>query len=499
MFNEFLVNKQDGIWNGTYFNAGNWELSLGRWAIRYWDKLHYGISVHPFSSVIALIFFILGTCFLVDLFDIKAGSTMDYLISGLFLSNVVVCISLSYLFTSGIYGLSFLFSILCIWCIKKVSSDVTDKKINYRIMRILAIAICSIVLVLGLYQSYLGCIALIGCVYLIYIILNCEEKKFLKSYIIVSFATAVRGAVSYELVLHEELSRCNVQLSSYKGANTLSLSNIFKQIIPSIKYAYSNFYNYFTKNDGYKWNLNNGKLILICLIFIVCMLLVYVYIRCFDVLRLLGSITLFLMIPLCTDIVAILIPNSGNAEQQTAPFALVFSAIVALFTGLINKSQGKLIEKIMRGITIIISTLMIWGSAYQTIIDQEAMHQGSIAVKTISNSVISELENMELYSANRKYAIIGSPRHNDLTYLNDIYGMANPYAAVAGGYWKSQLDLTTWAGIFRNINGVNLTMCSGSEYLNVLGNHEVEEMPVYPEKGFIREIEGIVVIKLSAD
>ena len=29
MFNEFLVNKQDGIWNGTYFSAGNWELSLG--------------------------------------------------------------------------------------------------------------------------------------------------------------------------------------------------------------------------------------------------------------------------------------------------------------------------------------------------------------------------------------------------------------------------------------------------------------------------------------
>ena len=90
MFNEFLVNKQDGIWNGTYFNAGNWELSLGRWAIRYWDKLHYGISVHPFSSVVTLVFFIFGTCLLIDLFNIKAGSLMDYLISGLFLSNVVV-------------------------------------------------------------------------------------------------------------------------------------------------------------------------------------------------------------------------------------------------------------------------------------------------------------------------------------------------------------------------------------------------------------------------
>ena len=176
MFNEFLVNKQDGIWNGTYFNAGNWELSLGRWAIRYWDKLHYGISVHPFSSVVTLVFFIFGTCLLIDLFNIKAGSLMDYLISDLFLSNIVVCVSLSYLFTSGIYGLSFFLSILCIWCIKKVSSAVSGKKINYKTILTLVIAICSVVLMLGLYQAYLGCIALVGCAYLIFIILN-----FLKS------------------------------------------------------------------------------------------------------------------------------------------------------------------------------------------------------------------------------------------------------------------------------------------------------------------------------
>lgn len=55
-FNEFLWNRQDALWNGTYYNAGDWELLLGRWAIRYWDKFHYGVSVHPLSSVIALMF-----------------------------------------------------------------------------------------------------------------------------------------------------------------------------------------------------------------------------------------------------------------------------------------------------------------------------------------------------------------------------------------------------------------------------------------------------------
>lgn len=153
----------------------------------------------------------------------------------------------------------------------------------------------------------------------------------------------------------------------------------------------------------------------------------------------------------------------------------------------------------MTGIAVTISAVMIWGSAYQTIIDQEAMHQGSIAVKTISNSVISELEDMELYSADREYAIIGSLRRNNLTYLNELYYMSNSYATVAGGYWSGNLDSWTWRGIFHNMSGINLKMCNDEEYVKLLTNLEVQEMPVYPEKGFIREIEGIVVIKLSSN
>lgn len=78
--------------------------------------------------------------------------------------------------------------------------------------------------------------------------------------------------------------------------------------------------------------------------------------------------------PLCVNIVAILVPNSGTSERQTAPLALVFPVIIALSIGLIGKNEEKLIDKIMTGIALTISAVMIWGSAYQTIIDQEAMH-----------------------------------------------------------------------------------------------------------------------------
>lgn len=137
IMNEFLFNRQDGIWNGSYYEAGNWELSLGRWAIRYLDITHFGVSIHPWSTILTLAFFVLGTCFLIDLFQIKIGSIFDYLVSGLFLSNVVVCASISYLYTSNIYGCSFLLAVLSIWLIVKGVENQYNNQKSLRISNII--------------------------------------------------------------------------------------------------------------------------------------------------------------------------------------------------------------------------------------------------------------------------------------------------------------------------------------------------------------------------
>ena len=106
-----LVNRQDGMWNGPYLFAGNWVLSIGRWAIRYLDCFLFGIHVNPIMTIGTLLLFVLGTEILIGIFRIAVGSWKDYLISMLFLCNMVVCISLSYLYTSAIYGLAFLIGV----------------------------------------------------------------------------------------------------------------------------------------------------------------------------------------------------------------------------------------------------------------------------------------------------------------------------------------------------------------------------------------------------
>lgn len=145
-----------------------------------------------------------------------------------------------------------------------------------------------------------------------------------------------------------------------------------------------------------------------------------------------------------------------------------------------------------------ISLFVIWGSVYQTTIDQEAIRQGSIAAKTISDSIISELQNEDLYSAEYKYAIIGNPIDNPLVYVNSIYSKSNAYAKLIGPYWRSGLDSKTWVGIFRNLSGVNLVACTSKEYEEILVNSEINGMNVFPKEGSIKELNGIIVIKVSS-
>lgn len=157
-----LVNRQDGMWNGPYYFAGNWELSIGRWLIRYWDQLQLGIHVNPYTTIITLLLFILGTEVLINIFDIPSNSWKDYLISLLFLSNMIVCISISYPYTSQIYGLAFLLSMICVKCI---IYSINRKKF-------VLIGAVSLAFVMGLYQSYLGCILLTILVFLILMVSN---------------------------------------------------------------------------------------------------------------------------------------------------------------------------------------------------------------------------------------------------------------------------------------------------------------------------------------
>ncbi len=66
-----LTNDYDGLWEGSFHNAGKWELSLGRWFWLYISRLRFGTSPDPFTSLLTLALMAVGLLFLFDLWQIK--------------------------------------------------------------------------------------------------------------------------------------------------------------------------------------------------------------------------------------------------------------------------------------------------------------------------------------------------------------------------------------------------------------------------------------------
>ncbi len=100
-----LVNSYDGIWNTSYFDAGSWEASLGRGLLHYVDKVRAGIISMPFNTILTVLIIFITSSLILDLF-VEGNRGLGVLASLLLIANPVICVTLSYCYTSVGYAMS---------------------------------------------------------------------------------------------------------------------------------------------------------------------------------------------------------------------------------------------------------------------------------------------------------------------------------------------------------------------------------------------------------
>ena len=206
LIKEQLINDYDGLWHCSYRQAGNWELSLGRWFLYYLDRVHFCINVEPLSSIMSLGCIAAGMLLILKIFNIESIKK-SILISMLFLSNVVVCVFLSYRYASLTYGISFLLSILSVYVIIKIENTYTA----------ISIGSLLVALYMGCYQGQLGCTCIVILAYLMYILLD-KEKTYIDvlKHLLRGITTIILGGVIYILLLKIHLLIFNTELASYQ-------------------------------------------------------------------------------------------------------------------------------------------------------------------------------------------------------------------------------------------------------------------------------------------
>lgn len=477
-----LVNSDDGLWEYNYYKAGSWSLSLGRWFWLYLDRLRFGISTEPITSLLALACYSTGIIISLDIFDIKVTDKIVYLVSMLFLSSVSVSISLSFRFMSVDFGVAFLLAMLAAWAIIKI-----DKVWLAVIAGGILIALST-----GVYQAYIGCtcITLVG----YFLIVLCDDRVELKTIvrdIIKSVLAAALGGILYFIILKLHLTVFHIGLSDYNGANNYSLMNAVKNLPFSIGYSYRVFILYFFENN-FKLNvLQEFKIYWI----------VFLGAAIFFIRKLLGIakknkikallFALFIAtVPIASNAVLLITTGVWVSLHMTVAMALCIPIILCAE---VQDCTGKIWSWVWK-INVLVLLIMLYGNIYQLQIDQEAMWEGQKATISIAEEIIHKLDETGNLDANVQYCVLGSPAGNELFYFSKIAEEANRYALF--GNWNTGMR-RSWQGVFRYLCGINLEMCSSWDYDAIAANPRVENMPVFPEEGCIIKIDNIVVVKVS--
>ena len=95
--------------------------------------------------------------------------------------------------------------------------------------------------------------------------------------------------------------------------------------------------------------------------------------------------------------------------------------------------------------------------------------------------------------------IVGRPSSNPSFLKTPLYTSANKYAQM-GRFWLApECAALSWQGVFEQITPVNITFCSYDQYVELLSTEDIEVLPLYPQKGYIRQAGDVVIVKISED
>ena len=57
----------------------------------------------------------------------------------------------------------------------------------------------------------------------------------------------------------------------------------------------------------------------------------------------------------------------------------------------------------------------------------------------------------------------------------------------------------SWNGVFGTIIRAPVAICDDDQYMALLEEEMVAQMPIYPQEGYIRQVDGVLVVKVSED
>lgn len=372
---------------------------------------------------------------------------------------------------------------------------------NKKIGSVLAMG--SFILMLSIYQSYMG--FAVGLIVMLKIKTLLTEKnsavKVIKN-LFIKAGILIVGAIAYYLLTIIILKVNNLTMSSYQGMNQISLFSIVGSLFSSIKTAYIGFIKYFFA-DGVVLNRTwkRDKLYLFFFaLYAISMVLLFIKLykeeKSKEVLvRILLACIFVGVLPIALNLVMIMAPGNQIYYLISTQMILMIPFVFTIFEMLETK---KIFVNILNwGIVIITTTIMIT-YIFSIIITYQTVDISYNQAKSISNRVLYRMEEYPGYRSgmNKLFAGVIDDKNFPKTLDTYNYAICNSLRASIfhGTYWGQE---ATWQNFMNLFCGTHITFCPDNEYYIIINSDEFKQMDIFPGQNSVKIINDVMVVKFT--
>ena len=457
----------------------DWKISLGRILYPTYIYLTRGILVVPWLiGIISLIYIAISSILILKIFDIdKDNHIMKIITPGILVANVTM-ISLCGVFIEDmdVDMFAMMSSVIAVFLWRKHKKGYLYGTIPLFIS-------------LGLYQSYLSMAISLIMIVSIIDLLKKEEFKTVFNNGLRAILMIILAGLIYIIIL--KLIPIIFKKSVTSGTYN-SLDTIFKMSLIEIIRETILCYLYTIKTIIYPASLYPDIItILINIVLIVgagYIILSKVFSKNIKVKEKILILLLIFLLPFSMNISRILTNGmSHDLMHYSLWLTNLFIILIYIFD---NKKHNKL-----KMISITLITIILLGNVRMANTLYMMKEIAEEKTQSYMNRVIYSIESFEDYIPNKtKVVIEGSPNmniefNNATDNLRRITGAGEDFSLYVGEYGRYDYYLKMFQ--YANINIIE------NPYLDKIEQWEINNMPVYPNKGSIKYIDDILVVKLG--
>ena len=472
-----IIPNSDGL--SRVHDAQQMTVS-GRWFLHYATAFNGFVQMPAVIGFFSVLFMSLSAAIAVSVLDVK-NPVIAGVCGVLMIVFPSVAYTYLYMFTASAYFFGILLAVWSVWLVK-------NKKFGF------LYAAIPLACALGTYQAYLAVAASLSLICVILYAL--ESKPDVKKVLLTALkyvAFLVISVIVYFITLKLFLWAKDLELLSYKGADSALSSLSIGGIVSLIVGAYKQFVGYFFIGGYFCTYADIWLKLFNCAVFVIALI---AFIKLTVKRRLhkapvkyIITLALSAFLPIALNLSALMGDNTPIMR-----YALVFTYVFALL--LIDRVTEDIpCEGFTLRLAGCIAALLIIVSSFQTCnLAYTVSAQAHRASQTFATNLVGRVETLDGYEKGMEVAVIGA--FPDEVYYCDIeaFGKVEDYSCLSSSLMPLNKHIYYYLNDWLNVRWEEP---AEETMIAVAQSEEFKSMPLYPDDGSVRIIDGRAVVKLA--